>query len=350
MNLEGLYRLFQDDKSILILMYTLKYDGVTKSLIGLMEALKKGGYRVEVVTLLKQEEMDFIKSYGIYASEHELWKAIEQGSIALPFLEKVDVLIAYDGILTSWGVGQVQGCKKKMTWLHAGYEVSHKGFQLNYTKMLYEKMNFLVCVSHQVKEDYRRFLGDSFETRLKVIYPIVNREVIQRMSGEQRNEKERLPTVVSVGRLSTEKGFERLIHVHNQLQQEGYRHRLLILGEGEEKEALEDLIQIMHIEESCILMGYQSNPYIMMQQATCIVSASYGEGLPLVLIEAMLLYRPIVATDVMGNHELLKDDLGLLVENSQKGLYLGIKRMLTESSLRAYYTKRLKETRDYPFE
>src|SRR5690606_39095317 len=78
-----------------------------------------------------------------------------------------------------------------------------------------------------------------------------------------------------------------------------------------------------------LLAGLRANPFPLLRRADCFVLPSNHEGQPMVLLEAMVLGRPIVATDIDGNRGLLAvHGYGLLVENSVDGVAMGIARAL----------------------
>ena len=84
--------------------------------------------------------------------------------------------------------------------------------------------------------------------------------------------------------------------------------RLLILGEGKEREPLEELIQKLGLEKDVSLPGFVMNPYAYMARSSLFVLSSRWEGLPTVLIEALCCGTPVVSTDCpSGPREILKD-------------------------------------------
>ena len=137
------------------------------------------------------------------------------------------------------------------------------------------------------------------------------------------------PVLCSVGKLIEVKGYERLIKVHKKLIDNGYLNNLIIVGEGSERGKLENLITYLKCTDTVKLYGYKKNPYVYMNSSDIYVSSSYTEGLPTVLIEAMLLKKPIIATNCTGNNEVLGyGKYGVLTENSEEGLYDAIKDIL----------------------
>jgi glycosyltransferase involved in cell wall biosynthesis len=115
------------------------------------------------------------------------------------------------------------------------------------------------------------------------------------------------PVVLAVGRLTDQKAFDVLIRAFS-LVRKNRPARLLILGEGENRPALQSLIKQLGLEQDVNLMGFVQNPYPYMAHASLFVLPSRWEGLPTVLIEALYLGAPIIATDCPGgSRDILKD-------------------------------------------
>jgi glycosyltransferase involved in cell wall biosynthesis len=115
-------------------------------------------------------------------------------------------------------------------------------------------------------------------------------------------------TLIAVGRLAPQKGFDILVRALYQLHLSGHRCRLVILGDGPERANLTSLIAQLALQEFVEMPGFVANPYAIMRRADVFVLASRYEGLPLTLLEARALRMPIVATDCMaGPREILED-------------------------------------------
>ncbi len=122
------------------------------------------------------------------------------------------------------------------------------------------------------------------------------------------------PVILGVGRLTLQKAFHTLIEAFAQVRK-SKSARLLILGEGEERPMLEALIKQFGLEQDVDLPGFIQNPYPYLAHAALFALSSKWEGLPTVLVEAMSLGTPVIATDCpSGPREILKDGrYGLLV-------------------------------------
>jgi glycosyltransferase involved in cell wall biosynthesis len=142
--------------------------------------------------------------------------------------------------------------------------------------------------------------------------------------------------VVSVGRLSEEKGFETLIRAVARLQREGMGVALRIAGEGDLRPRLEALIAELGCEGRVGLVGYQADPLALYEAADAFALASLREGLPNVLLESLAVGAPAVATRVAGIPKLIEDGHnGLLVEPGSEGaLAEALRRLHADAGLR----------------
>lgn len=115
------------------------------------------------------------------------------------------------------------------------------------------------------------------------------------------------PVIITAGRLQEEKDFPTLIHAFKKVR-EAFQCRLVILGEGGQRELLEELTLQLGIKDNVLLPGFQVNPFAWISRAALFVLSSRWEGLPGVLIQAMALGVPVVSTDChSGPREILQD-------------------------------------------
>lgn len=175
----------------------------------------------------------------------------------------------------------------------------------------------IVAVSKGVATDLAR-VERIPEERIQVIYnPIITPEFREKVRAPlehpwfQRGEP---PVVLAVGRLTPQKDFSTLIKAFARVRQ-ARSVRLLILGEGEERAALEGLVSEFGLQPDIGLPGYVPNPYPYMVRSSLFVLSSRWEGLPGVLIEALYCGVPLIATDCpSGPREILAGgQYGLLI-------------------------------------
>jgi|WetSurMetagenome_2_1015567.scaffolds.fasta_scaffold08990_5 glycosyltransferase involved in cell wall biosynthesis len=177
-------------------------------------------------------------------------------------------------------------------------------------RMFYPWSDGIVAVSMGVADDLAEQLKLA-HSRVKVIYnPIVTPELFQkaRMALDHPWFKPGEPPVLlAIGRLTAQKGFDMLIRAFSEIRK-SMKVRLVILGEGEERAALEAQIHSLGLADEISLPGFVANPYQYIAGAALFVLSSRWEGLPTVLVEAMALGIPIVSTDCpSGPREILLD-------------------------------------------
>lgn len=140
----------------------------------------------------------------------------------------------------------------------------------------------------------------------------------------------------AVGRLSAEKGFDLLIRCVDRLIASGLDVGLVIVGGGDEFDSLQRLIRELGREDRIRLLGFRSEIKTLFQALDLFVLSSLREGLPNVVLEAMALETPIVATKIAGVPKVIQHEHnGLLVEPSEPAeLQAAIQRMLQQPQLR----------------
>lgn len=184
-------------------------------------------------------------------------------------------------------------------------------------RIAYRRAEAVVAVSKGVADDAARMTGFPRE-RIDVIYnPVITPGLLARATEPFVHpwfSSGKPPVLLSVGRLNKQKDYGLLIRAMEKVRQ-SQPARLIILGEGEERSALEKLITTLGLQDSVALPGFVANPYAYMRHAAMFVLSSRWEGLPTVLIEAMAVGMPVVATDCpSGPFEILKGGaLGPLV-------------------------------------
>ena len=109
------------------------------------------------------------------------------------------------------------------------------------------------------------------------------------------------------------------------------------------KRQIKNLKTELGVDVTAEMLGFTENPYPFFKSADFYILSSRYEGFPTVLFEAITLKKNIIATDVSGVKEMLKDGkLGLIVENSEEGIYEGMKKALTNSESFQQYQENLK--------
>lgn len=166
-------------------------------------------------------------------------------------------------------------------------------------RVFYPKVDLIICQTDEMLVDLR----DNFHVdrrRLVRIYNPVDRRSIEAAANGPSPYCGIGPHLVCAGRLHSQKGFDLLIRAIGLLRDRALQVQLTILGEGEEKEMLEQLAEDLGIGSSVRFPGFQANPYSYFKNADAFVLSSRYEGLSNAMLEAASLATPIVAIDIPG--------------------------------------------------
>ncbi|PTJ12401.1 teichoic acid biosynthesis protein, partial [Staphylococcus simulans] len=128
---------------------------------------------------------------------------------------------------------------------------------------------------------------------------------------------------VSVGRLSPEKNHYSLIKAFKKVVEKEEKSKLFIIGDGPQYSQLYSLIQRLNLQENVFLLGFIQNPFIFVEQCDCFVLASNNEGQGMAILEANVLGKPIIGTNVSGINTVINNENGLLVENNIESIANG---------------------------
>ena len=236
---------------------------------------------------------------------------------------------------------------KKLMWIHNDLRKTH--FH-NYTDSEIRKFfgfDKIMVISEQIHQDFENLAQNEDEKNkiVRIYNPLDTEEILRKAEvGRQKMEDENLnlePVFVSVGTVFPQKGFDRFLKAHKKLLDEGFAHQILIVGDGYDFDNIKKLKNELGVDETATMLGFTDNPYPYYKKANFYVLSSRYEGFPTVLFEAITLKKNIIATEVSGVNELLENGkLGLIVENSEDGIYEGMKKALTNpESFQKYQTE-----------
>lgn len=147
-------------------------------------------------------------------------------------------------------------------------------------------------------------------------------------------------TFVTASRLSPEKNHARLIRAFDLVHQEDPNTRLVILGGGPLRDALDNLVSELGLRAAVNIAGHQPNPYGVMAQSDCFVMSSEYEGQPMVLLEALVLGLPVITTKFPSVADALPQGCGRIVDASVDGLADGMRAFLRGEVLAAPFDYR----------
>lgn len=319
-----------------------------KTMFNLPSFLSKENYDDQAGSLLNNDTNIFKKIFVFFyqlmwkcmpTKLLHKWKIKDTYDIEISFLEGITAKV-------------VSGCTnkktKKIAWLHVDLINEKKSqkvfFTRNLEKKCYEKFDKVVCVSQVVKNQFiKKFNYD--KDKVLVIYNAIDTENIMDLSNKEIVEKfdNNVLNLVSIGRLSPQKGYDRLLWAIEKLATKNINFHLYIIGIGPEKEQLNQLLSEYNIKHLVTFLGYKSNPYPYLKKSDLFVCSSRAEGFSTAVSEATVLDIPTVTTDCSGMNELFgNSEYGLIVENTKEALYNGLVKIMQNPLLISKYKSSLK--------
>lgn len=252
---------------------------------------------------------------------------------AIGYLEKSSIYYVVDKVKSN----------RKIGWIHTNY--TNSGMDRHFDQPYFNQLDQLVTVSEECAKSLKENFKET-EDKVRIIYNIVSPTLIHKLSESLieeslSNEKNEI-LLITIARLSYEKGLDIAIRTCEQLVTKGYNIKWHVIGEGNERDKLEDMIKKRGLQDHFKLMGLRENPYPYLKKAYIYVQPSRYEGKSIAIDEAKILHKPIIVT----NYETAKDQIineinGLIVDMNEKGLVEGIERLIQNQDLSKLFINNL---------
>lgn len=253
---------------------------------------------------------------------------------ALKVPEKYDIEVSpgyaeFDMVLNSPNKNS-----RKIGWFHTdvGYDKDQKRVLSRIEKM--KHFDFMIFGSKQT----RQVIDDLYQVtypKSTVIYNVIKiDEVLRKADLFEHSYETDLPVFSSMGRLHSRKGYHTLMNVHKRLLDDGFHHKIAVIGGGNEMENLKNQQKELAVENSFLLLDSQTNPYPYIKASDYFILPTQSESYPLVIGEVMCMRKPIISTNVGGIAEMIEDGVdGVLIQYDEDEMYQAMKSFLTNPEL-----------------
>ncbi len=348
-------------KKIIIVNNNLKIGGVQKALINLLKEIHKnfditlflfnlsGEYISEIPKDVKIIQCESLyKCFGFSKDESKISKKLYLERNILALITKIfgrhiaikicnisqkqlkthyDVAISYlhSGSNKSFYGGCNEfildnvNASKKVSFLHGDY--AKCGANTERTNKLYHKFDLIAACSEGCRRSFLSVLPD-MKSRCKVVPNCHDFNSYYKRSQENTViYKKKCINIITIARLSVEKGIERALEAVAYIKTKGISIVYHIIGDGDERRKIEAIILKLGLKENVVLYGNQDNPYKYIPNADLLLITSYHEAAPLVIDEAKYFGVPVLSTKTISALEMIVNrKIGWVCENDQKSI------------------------------
>lgn len=301
----------------------------------LKRALREKKYMKATRILLKKVIMkDPLAKYGVDFSR--LPSVSEEYDMAVCYHIHCPFLVRY--------VAEKINSKHKVAWVHNDFSTTH--YNIKPFKKEFGQYERIYCVSKQLENEFINQLPE-YKEKVKLFRNIISDFEIDRKAEAYfpaEYESDKVPIIVTLGRLNHQKGIDVAIKISKKLINAGIPHRWFVIGEGELRDSLEEMILAEGISEEFKLLGVRLNPYPYLKHCTIYVQPSRHEGYGIAVAEARCLNVPIICTDFAGAREqIISDKTGIIVPFDEELLFKKIKLLIENPEIRYKLTEELRK-------
>ncbi|QQB72909.1 glycosyltransferase [Fusobacterium canifelinum] len=244
---------------------------------------------------------NLLMNYESYIKKSNLKKLVKN--------KKYDVVIDFDMGLSKYV--KMIDVNKKIAWIHASiknwYEKESRIARLGRRLQQY---NNIVTICDEMKEETANLFPFLKDKLLRIYNPFNFNRILTLSEENVENIYYKENFIIAIARLTThQKDFSTLIKAFKRAKELGrISEKLLILGDGPDREKIEKMIRDENMEKDIILLGSIKNPYPWLKKAKIFVHSSKYEGLPTVLIEALILNKKVISSACpTGPREILEN-------------------------------------------
>lgn len=222
-------------------------------------------------------------------------------------------------------------CKHKIQWIHIDYcDWIYKDEFSRYISKddskVWRYYDDIVVLTENIKEKFCK-LYPHLASKVTVLKNLMPVEEIKNQVGN--SVKDKPLEFITVGRIDIQKDYPRLIEIIQRLNEEGEKFNWTIVGDGGQYHEVKKMIDNSTLSNNVFLVGAQFNPFKFIEKADIFALLSDYEGLPNTIYEALILGKPVVATNVGGvKTQVIPGETGWLAENNKKSIYETLKYIL----------------------
>lgn len=236
--------------------------------------------------------------------------------VAISFLHEHDQKILYGGC-NEFVLKNVKA-SVKIAWIHCDFELS--GANNLHSYKIYRQFDKIIACSNGARNSFVKCLPD-LATKCVAIRNCNDYALIKELAGNGVDYGTNVFNLVTVARLSEEKGIDRSIKAVQYCLERGCKIRYHIIGGGKEENSLKAMVESLGLSSCVFFYGDQKNPYKYIKNADLLILTSYHEAAPMVFDEAMSLGVPVFTTETTSTEEMVSSvGGGFVCANEQSAI------------------------------
>ena len=315
--------------------YQIFKKGLLDSLLGFLMAFNFRLFYYRALFAIKNKI-----SKKTAVTEQNTWRYV---SASIPnFTKEYDAAIGFLEKSSNYLVVDKITSKIKVGWIHTNYSTS--GMSADFDQGYFQKLDYVVTVSAECVLDLQNNFP-SLKEKFRLIHNIVSSSLILKLAN-QGLENEIFTAknlLVTVARLSLEKGIDLAVEAAKILKEQGHDFQWIVIGAGVERDSLMAKIREYNLTEHFILLGLKQNPYPYVARASVYIQPSRYEGKSIAIDEAKILGKPLIVTDYTSAKDQIENGVnGLIAATHPNALANSIVQLLENEKLREKFILHLK--------
>ncbi|MBI5361181.1 MAG: glycosyltransferase family 4 protein [Planctomycetes bacterium] len=357
-------------KKILFVYYEPLLSGITKHVHSIMTRIDREKFTPYVLVSSNDRKIaeTFLPLFGGNAESADAFRQVPAGKffsiagmveiIRLHNKEHFDVIHLHNLHTGLWGHIAGALCKEtKVFFTPHVYQIRNGFMRFVYHKWVWKFYGRLTDRLIALTESQKTWFlnaGIADESIISVIPNGIEKPIVQKIDRENLTMNVKFANedilICMAGRLTEQKNPLFLLEIANELKKQSNRYKFIVAGDGPLYGAMSERIKALGLENAICLLGWREDPDSVLAACDICISTSRWEGMPYSILEAFALEKPVVATDVDGNRDLVEHNKdGLLVQEGNIVNFVraikelaentALKSTLTENAVRKFHTR-----------
>ena len=282
---------------------------------------------------------------GLFNLAKKIYHRTGEAMVRTDYEESYDVAVAYSDGLATWYVAKSVQAVRKIAFVHTDFFKA--GYSARQEREIYGCFEQIVFVSQTARQRFLTVLP-KWEEKAVILPNIVDPQQVLGLAKQPiPNSRQGIVKLATVGRLSHEKGVEKIPPLLYRLKESGQKVCWYVVGDGPERNNILRQAQRLGVEKELVLAGQLGNPYPYMRECDVYVQPSEYEGYCIALAEAKILSRPIVTCDFAGAREQIEDGItGFITGMDVEEIFPALLALVSQPQKRMEFQQALMQSKD----